>query len=244
MKRFSSSILWFNSLRFLLDIKELHFLVPHFCCTFCPWGITVQAVFLTTWWMPHFHRIIFLLLSCYSKIWQSFKSMYCLLPLSMDFRSTVIYTKIGKVHLHGSRRVVWMDILTNFRKRLRLWGDCNSVFVKYSAAQGTYRVQPLTFLSIWEVCTPEFNEAETMNISYRKEILKHKDSSLANHCRLLNKLLTIWNFWKRIRKTSTIFSFFHAGGAGTKSISFEHVASWLLHSRHLRNICWGKGMNN
>lgn len=116
MKRFSSSILWFNSLRFLLDIKKLHFLVPHFCSTFCPWGITVQTVFLTTWWMPHFRRVIFLLLSCYSKIWQSFKSMYCLLPLSMDFWSTVIYTKIGKVHLHGSRRVVWTDILTNCQK--------------------------------------------------------------------------------------------------------------------------------
>ena len=103
MKRFSSSILWFNALRFLLDIKELHFLVVSFSCsTLCPWGITVQAVFLTTWWMPHFRRVIFLLLSCYPKIWQSFKSMYCLLPLSMDCWSTMTYTKIGKVRLHGS----------------------------------------------------------------------------------------------------------------------------------------------
>lgn len=197
MKRFSSSILWFNALRFLLDIKELHFLVVSFSCSIlCPWGITVQAVFLTTWWMPHFRRVIFLLLSCYSKIWQSFKSVYR--PLSMDFWSTVTYTKIGKVHLHGSRRVVWTDILTNCQ-RLRLWGDCSSVFVKSSAAQSSYNIQPLTFLSTREVCTPEFNEAETMDMSHRKEILKHKDSSLANHCRLLNNLLTIWNFWKRIR---------------------------------------------
>lgn len=211
MKRFSSLILWFNALRFLLDIKELHFLVVSFSCsTLCPWGITVQAVFLTTWWMPHFRRVIFLLLSCYPKIWQSFKSVYHLLPLSMDFWSTVTYTKIGKVHLHGSQRVVWTDILTNCQ-RLRLWGDCSSVFVKSSAAQSSYNIQPLTFLFTREVCTPEFNEAETMDMSYRKEILKHKDSSLANHCRLLNNLLTIWNFWKRIRKTSTIFSFFSCG---------------------------------